>query len=500
MEDQSNDQQSQVMGLSDFVSIEVRDDEFDSSLPIGSSEHVDHEISEQPSMIEFPNLDIKNEKIQPKAKTPHLEKSERRVTHYKDDPNLKIATLSKSFEHHNTLDISVDDQQKEWAKTRKQVFCIICQLGLSHNQIIQALKYIENSPFKTDHELLQDTLDYIVQDSPYPPPPQQKKRSSLVAPDLDKGSLQIVEIEKVTCTICYDDYEAVQIKNPLDCGHKFCQQCYIEYFANKISTNDLLEVKCPNDDCQVIFTDEKVKTLLPKEKFDQYATFKKIKILNSNPNLRWCMKFGCGKYVVGEEDSKFVVCECGTKICFTCRNEYHPNQNCDDMLDAAYKDYLKSKDVQRCPKCKFGVEKIDGCNHMTCCMCNYQWCWLCRGKYSRNHFNKMNPFGCSGLQSGYNTRNKWPTWKIYIWRFFKIMLFLLLVVLLPIIWVLASLLLAMEIRYPFCQKRSRYGRRRRERNRCLGLIIGIIFLPIFMAITLVYGIMVFIKEVRRFFR
>jgi len=127
-----------------------------------------------------------------------------------------------------------------------------------------------------------------------------------------------------------------------------------------------VDVKCPNDDCQVIFPDENVKKLLPKEKFDRYATFKKIKILNSNPNLRWCMRFGCGKYVVGQEDSKFVVCECGTKICFPCRNEYHPNQNCDDMLDATYKDYLKRKDVQRCPKCKFGVEKMDGCNHMTC--------------------------------------------------------------------------------------------------------------------------------------
>ena len=159
-------------------------------------------------------------------------------------------------------------------------------------------------------------------------------------------------------------------------------------------------MKCPNDDCNEIFTDEQVKALLPKDKFNQYTTYKKIKILNSNPNLRWCMKPGCGKYAFGQEGSKFVVCECGTKICFACRNEHHPKQTCDNMLDATYKDYLKRQDVQRCPKCKFGVEKMDGCNHMTCCMCQYQWCWLCGGHYTRNHFSKMNPFGCSGLQSG----------------------------------------------------------------------------------------------------
>ena len=78
------------------------------------------------------------------------------------------------------------------------------------------------------------------------------------------------------------------------------------------------------------------------------------------------MRRGCGKYIVGDPDSKIVVCECGTKICFLCRNEDHPKRSCEDMLDKGYKDYLKQKGVQRCPKCKSGVEKDYGCNHMTC--------------------------------------------------------------------------------------------------------------------------------------
>ena len=32
---------------------------------------------------------------------------------------------------------------------------------------------------------------------------------------------------------------------------------------------------------------------------------------------------------------------------------------------------------------------------MTCAECKYQWCWLCNGKYSYDHYTKGK---CTGLQ------------------------------------------------------------------------------------------------------
>jgi len=56
MEDESNDQQSQVMELPDFLSLEIQNFEPASCLPVGSSKFIDHSNTEQPSMIAFPEL------------------------------------------------------------------------------------------------------------------------------------------------------------------------------------------------------------------------------------------------------------------------------------------------------------------------------------------------------------------------------------------------------------------------------------------------------------
>ena len=41
------------------------------------------------------------------------------------------------------------------------------------------------------------------------------------------------------------------------------------------------------------------------------------------------------------------------------------------------------------------TEKNEGCNHMTCISCKYQWCWLCEGEYRYDHYESGK---CRGLQ------------------------------------------------------------------------------------------------------
>ena len=65
------------------------------------------------------------------------------------------------------------------------------------------------------------------------------------------------------------------------------------------------------------------------------------------------------------------------------------------MLEKDFLVWKKDKVVKKCPKCKIYTEKNEGCNHMTCTSCKYQWCWLCEGEYQYGHYNSGR---CNGQQ------------------------------------------------------------------------------------------------------
>jgi len=62
------------------------------------------------------------------------------------------------------------------------------------------------------------------------------------------------------------------------------------------------------------------------------------------------------------------------------------------------RDWTKTHDTGRCPKCKAIIERTAGCNHMKC-RCRYEFCWLCGGEYTSNHFSQglCRQFGGVGI-------------------------------------------------------------------------------------------------------
>ena len=42
--------------------------------------------------------------------------------------------------------------------------------------------------------------------------------------------------------------------------------------------------------------------------------------------------------------------------------------------------FVKGMKFKQCPKCRYWVEKNEGCNHMTC-RCQKQFCYVCGGDY-----------------------------------------------------------------------------------------------------------------------
>ncbi|XP_065891990.1 E3 ubiquitin-protein ligase parkin-like [Dysidea avara] len=40
--------------------------------------------------------------------------------------------------------------------------------------------------------------------------------------------------------------------------------------------------------------------------------------------------------------------------------------------------------TKNCPRCKSAIEKNGGCNHVTCLICKFEFCWPCLLEWNRN--------------------------------------------------------------------------------------------------------------------
>ena len=115
----------------------------------------------------------------------------------------------------------------------------------------------------------------------------------------------------------------------------------------------------------------------------------------NDPNKRQCPEPDCDSYLEKTGENNYVKCKKGHEYCFECLRKPHGNSTCDEFLEKELLIWKKNKHVKRCPKCKIFTEKNEGCNHMTCVNCKYQWCWLCEEKYTYEHYSSGK---CKGHQ------------------------------------------------------------------------------------------------------
>ncbi|CAK65157.1 unnamed protein product (macronuclear) [Paramecium tetraurelia] len=195
------------------------------------------------------------------------------------------------------------------------------------------------------------------------------------------------------CQICYVDKPKEQFIAPLNCKHDFCSDCLSQHLTQNILKGNVLSITCPQTSCTVAFNDEQIKGLVQEKIYEKYKRFYNRQVISQNKNVRWCPKPDCENYVIGNGND-LLTCICGQSICFQCGNQYHKGMNCIQAMDAQYLQARKDNLIFDCPSCKAPIQKKGGCNHMTCYKCKYQFCWLCRGKYSSYHYVIFNVFGC----------------------------------------------------------------------------------------------------------
>lgn len=179
----------------------------------------------------------------------------------------------------------------------------------------------------------------------------------------------------------------------LECGHRFCLNCWREYLTTKIDTECLGQtISCAAHGCDILVDDVTVTKLVPdarvKVKYQQLIT---NSFVECNQLLRWCPSVDCTYVVkVPYAESRRVHCKCGHVFCFACGENWHdPVQcrwlkkwikKCDD--DSETSNWIAAN-TKECPKCSVTIEKDGGCNHMVCKNqhCKHDFCWVCLGPW-----------------------------------------------------------------------------------------------------------------------
>ena len=107
---------------------------------------------------------------------------------------------------------------------------------------------------------------------------------------------------------------------------------------------------------------------------------------------------------IDPEYSNFITCpKCKGKTCTSCDAVWHTGLSCEhnrmqlleeetpmdkqarkarEAENKATMTYMDGATV-RCPECKIPGIKFEGCDHMTCPTCDYQYCWRCGADYHR---------------------------------------------------------------------------------------------------------------------
>ena len=307
------------------------------------------------------------------------------VNHINDISNNNIEVTINNDDNHNINEnINIDIKKSinsSINKSRNK------ETELKKNSSITELKSNSSSSFKKSEveELFNDKTKNIKFDN----------KANITK------SIKINDIKpekKEECQICNEEFIVNENNKVKNCGHSFCESCWFDFLSVKINENKLPSIKCLDYQCQEKLDDEFIINLL-KLDYNLIRKYKKYKLeleIINDPNKKMCPYPNCDSYLeLTQIRNKDVTCLNNHTYCFICLKKPHGKLPCCSDVDADIREYAKNNFVKKCPKCSIITEKNNGCNHITCSKCGYQWCWLCNEKYSQNHFKEGK---CKGFQ------------------------------------------------------------------------------------------------------
>jgi hypothetical protein len=195
-----------------------------------------------------------------------------------------------------------------------------------------------------------------------------------------------------TCPVCFCDSEPDEAVSLSACGHQFCEDCITQFVRSAIGEGKV-QLTCPSitpSRCGAVLDPTDVKRCLPDAAAAaRYERLTLERCIEATEDMGHCPTAGCSFMFVWEEAHRKLECPlCEKSFCLVCRCEpWHAGVRCEqyaaehgdaDAADKVFADMARQQQLKQCPRCKFWVEKSDGCDAMHC-RCNLIFCYQCAG-------------------------------------------------------------------------------------------------------------------------
>lgn len=189
------------------------------------------------------------------------------------------------------------------------------------------------------------------------------------------------------CSVCLCPVGEGELYRMEICGHAYCKDCVELQFKSDVRSNKF-PLTCSMDGCDEHWSMKDITGLSKKTGVPFNVLIRKATssfVGQNKTRYRYCPTADCPLiYRITKKERMFYCPECEVRICTSCHNQYHDGLTC-KMVESMQKDdgglklwmHQNASRAKFCPKCATPIEKVDGCNHMTCLGCKMHICWVC---------------------------------------------------------------------------------------------------------------------------
>ncbi|KAK9280962.1 hypothetical protein L1049_004954 [Liquidambar formosana] len=210
--------------------------------------------------------------------------------------------------------------------------------------------------------------------------------------------MEMGEPSQILCEICVERKESEEMFRNGSCCHSFCTGCISRHVATKIQDN-IMMIACPGLNCKGVLEVESCRTIIPNEVLARWDEAISQSMIPASEEF-YCPFKDCSAMLVNDSiDGGEVIREsecpiCRRLFCAQCYVPWHAGVDCDDFQrlnedergrdDLMVRELAKEKNWMRCPRCKYYVEKTEGCLHITC-RCKLEFCYGCGAEWTQHH-------------------------------------------------------------------------------------------------------------------